>query len=307
MGDFFFILGFLGILIAFSLSNGARLDGSLITIDTPEQTSGYTEVITAPQQTPAEKENRIAELYQDLNTLKDEVRESKLWGTPSPYRDIVTLSQGSVWGTNPKEEYLTLQYAQDSGSDINISDWYVESYVTRERAGIPEGDRVLEKWRSPQYGNIILSPYDEALLITGDSPINVSFRENLCTGYLNDEKDFYPQLKERCTSPIDELKDHGKIRLDDDACYEFVQGLGTCEMPNARRMQDANIGGRCENFIDRTFEYDNCVLNHKSDPFFIRDGYWYIYFERDKELWRPEREIIRLFDGAGRVVDVLEY
>lgn len=307
MSDFFFILVFLGVLISFALSNGAGLEGSLVTLNTSEQTTSHTEVITTPQQTVAEKENRIVELYQNLDTLKDEARVSKLWGTPSPYRDIVTLAQGNVWATDPDEEYLTMRYEKDSGSDINISDWYVESYVTRERAGIPEGDRVLETWRRPEYVDIYLRPREEALLITGDSPIKVSFRENLCTGYLSAEKDFFPQLVNRCTSPIDELKDYGRIRLDDDECYNFVESMGTCDIPSERRMQDADVDGRCESFIDMTFDYNSCVSNHKTDPFFTRDGYWYIYFDRDEDLWRGEREIIRLMDESGSVVDVLEY
>ncbi len=306
MKDFFVIFVFLGILMLFASSSRDErtLSGADISRENSESSiSGSTTDEPQPILTPQEAEVRIAELYDDLKELKLTEREKKLWGTPSPYRELIDLRAGDVWSKDPDTEYLVLRSTGANGSSINISDWYLESYVTKERAGIPQGDRVIEKWRSPKFEDIYLAPNEEALLITGDSPIDASFRENMCTGYLNEEEDFLPPLSNRCASPMEELESYCLIKLDDDKCYDFIERLGTCEIPEERDVP----GGRCTLFAENTFNYNDCVENHKNEPFFTRDGYWYVYLGRNDELWRGEREIIRLIDENNRVVDVLEY
>ncbi len=306
MKDIFSIFGFVGVLILFAFVAG---NGSGTTLNesgagnTDSYISGNGTETQQEQLTPQEMENRVAELYQQLDELKGAEREKKLWGTPSPYRDFVELSAGNTWSTDPETEYLTLRTSWSGTNSLTISDWYLESYVTDERAGIPQGDRIIEKWRSPSFEDIILTPGEEALIITGDSPLDTSFRENICTGYLNEEEDFIPQLGTRCVSPMDELERYGRIKLDNDKCYDFVEQLGTCQIPD-----DSDVPrGSCTSFSDDTFNYNSCVQNHRNDPFFTRDGYWYVYLGRNDELWRSEREIIRLIDENNRVVDVLEY
>jgi len=306
MKDLFSIFGFLGILILFAFTAGGTFGTPTVhTVDDTSETliSGTNSTPPPPTLSPHEAEARIAELYDTLRELRVSEREKKLWEVPSPYRGMVELRAGDTWSTDPDTEYLVLStYGNHTGS-INISDWYLESYVTRTRAGIPQGDRVIDRWRSPKFEDIGLAPNEEALLITGKSPIGVSFRENICTGYLNREKDFMPRLSNQCPRPMDELEAYGLIRLDNDRCYEFVERLGACELPTEEDIPR----GQCMTFVENTFNYNSCVLKHKNQPFFTRDGYWYIYFGRNNELWRGEREIIRLIDENNRVVDVLEY
>ncbi len=306
MKDLFSVFGFIGVLILFSFVAGAgRSPSAEIDSNTTSNTSlsGASETSETLVLTSEEAEYRVAELYDTLKELKASEREKKLWDTPSPYRDMVDLRTGDTGSKDPDAEYLVLSMGNTHSQSINISDWYLESYVTDNRVGIPQGDRVVEKWRSPKFEDIKVAPDEEVLLITGDSPIDVSFRENICTGYLTEEEDFIPQLSNQCPRPLDELEAYGLIRLDNDRCYEFIEGLGTCEIPDNNDIP----GGRCATFVEDTFNYNDCVTLHKNDPFFTRDGYWYVYFGRSTNLWRSEREIIRLIDENNQVVDILEY
>jgi len=313
MKDLFSIFGFLGIILLFAYIAGGsmnfdiREEANEDSMAPKNNETAYIEStatnVFQEQLTPQEIEYRVAELYTQLNELKRLEREKMLWGTPSPYRDYIELRIGDVWSTDPNTEYLVLRMKDLQRSPLSISDWYLESYVTKKRAGIPQGDRILERWRAPQFDDITLMPGEEALLITSHSPIRTSFRENTCTGYLNQVADFFPFLSNRCTSPSTELTSSKLVRLDDDACYTFITQLNSCTTPN----EDDVPRGRCTLFVENTFNYNSCIINHKNKPFFTRDGYWYIYLQQNNELWRNEREIIRLLDEYDRVVAVLEY
>jgi hypothetical protein len=258
--------------------------------------------------TPAEIERSVADIYKKLDALEADMREAQLREPASPYHTMVTLRRGNVYADDPEQEYLVLQADRQNTSDIPISHWYLESYVTGERAFIPDGTRILEKWRSPIESAIYLPPGETAYLVTGDSPIDTSFRENMCTGYLAYEGDFVPGLRRSCPRPADELERFGDtIDLDNDECYEYIERLGTCVTPEEETYTRAKIGGACSTFVEHTFNYNDCVLLHRYDPFFARDGYWRVYLGERDALWRDEREIIRLMDEEDRVISVIEY
>lgn len=270
----------------------------------PTQTKS---VPTTPKLTPAQIEQRVANIYRELDKLTEALRVAKLHEPASPYAGLVDLRIGNARSTNPEQEYINIFAHSNNKNPINISDWYVESYVTEERAAIPLGDRVLTRWRYPQEENILLEPGETAYLLTGESPINTSFHENICTGYLETENDFYPSLSRRCPSPRDEMKRFADIALDNDTCYDYVARLSYCAIPDEDTYADADLTGACRRFLDTTLNHDDCVLKHRYDPFFDDVGYWHIYFERSEELWRYKREILRLMDENDRVIDVLEY
>lgn len=273
----------------------------------PTYTSGVPTPPPTPELSPREVEERVATIYRELDELREDLREARLREPVSPYSGRVTLSSGNVYARDPESEYLMLRAESTNTTGVNVSDWYLESYVSEESASFPQGDRIIERWRSPASEDIVLLPGESAYLITGESPINTSFRENMCTGYLNDYETFHPYLSRSCPYPMDELKRYGKIDLDDDRCYDFIERLGSCTTPEEESYERRIVGSVCSAFIEDTFNYNDCVRIHRYDPFFIRDGYWHIYLEERTELWRSEREIIRLMDGDDKVISVLEY
>lgn len=271
---------------------------------------GQSETIASPPRerlTEQEIERRIQQFYRELDTLSDELRAARLREPTSPYAGTVSLRTGNARNKEVTREYLILQAEHTNTSPVNISDWYVESYVTKERAALPQGARVLESFRSRRDSDITLLPGERAYLLTIETPLNVSFHENACTGYLRDRYDFYPSLRLQCSYPRDEIED-SDVKLDDDVCYDYVESLGLCEHVSESDIEDIDgLTGRCERFLENTFNYNSCVAVHQHEPFFDDVGDWRIYLGRNEELWRSEREIIRLIDENDRVVDVLEY
>ena len=260
-----------------------------------------------------EIEERIARLYEDVSEYREAQEWERLREPVSPYRGKVELWIGNARETSWSREYVTVHADPELRERIDITGWTLESYVTGERAVIPMGDRTIEREGTPVAERIVLLPGDDAYLITGRSPIKTSFHENLCTGYLEEDEDFYPSLDRACAYPEDELEAYTMVSVTDDACYDFVRGIGSCELTEQDDLTDElhdrgiRLTSACRYFIVNELTYDRCVARHGSELLFDNVGSWYIYLGRTRDLWRQEREVIRLLDANGKVVDVVEY
>lgn len=253
-----------------------------------------------------EIENELADAYDEVWEIEDDLRELKIWGGVSPYEGSVTLRRGNVRTEDEEAEYLIVEASSRNERSINITDWGVESYVTGKRRWIEEGTRTYRRGTVNQTGPIWLEPGERAYIITGDSPIGVSFHENMCTGYLANHQDFVPSLSRYCPRPEYVMERFANIKLDDDECWEFIEDLRTCEIPTEEDVEEADVSRNCERLLEREFGYNACVDNLRYDPFFD-EGDWYIYLDRSRDLWRVEREIIKLTDADRKTVDVIEY
>jgi len=251
-------------------------------------------------------EKEVEKILGELDGLEESLRDAELRDPVSPYAGLVTLSAGKAKDTDADKEYLMITANRSNQNAVVISDWYVESYVTESEADFPEGVELLRTKTDRKDSKINLKPGERAYVITGRSPLYVSFRENECTGYLAETKDVYPKLNKSCPMPTDELLLHPDIK-DIDECFEFVEGIKKCEIVDNDELDDAHLSQSCDAFVEDVLEYDGCVEDHSDDPTFFSVGDWRIYLGEKRELWRSTREIIRLMDENDRVVDVVEY
>ena len=282
-----------------------------ITEETEESTNTPTRTPTkrptsgapASSLTTPEVAKQVEEKHQELEALPEEEKVDKLHSPASPYTGLITLKVGKAKENDPDKEYVQLS----ATGEVEISGWRLVSYVTDSKATIPEGSALLENRGDRDDTPIIMHAGETAYVMTGETPLKVSFKENLCTGYLKEYEDFYPSLKKQCPMPSDEMLLFGNIRNDDDECFEFVADIKQCEIPTDSELRDADITSRCRIFIEDTLDYEGCVDEHQDDADFDSIGVWRIYLDRSGELWLSTREIIRLLDDEGKVVDVLEY
>lgn len=305
-----FIVLFFGAIALFWLLTGAGEGGGLFhaASSTPETTTEHTEREPGYYSTESYEEteqigSRLFAISDEVRALRGEVDEAKLWGVLSPYADDITLEAGDVVTKDEDQEYL---YLRNQGtSPISLLGWSIESYVSGERAHLPLGTALPRSGRVNEVSAIILEPQDSAIVVSGESPTGTSFRENRCTGYFGQHQDFVPALQEQCPYPLTEMEEYGNIDLDDDSCYRFVGTLRSCHTARGDA-RDARISASCEAFVVDELTYQGCVRNHQFDADFTT-GSWRVYLAEESELWRKEREIIRLLDREGRTVDVLRY
>lgn len=228
------------------------------------------------------------------------------YGSPSIYRGIVTMN-GYVSGagsSNPDDEYIELSVAENSNVPVDITGWTISSGATGSAAIIPKGTEVPTSGVLNAAQDIVLSPGESALLISGQSPIGASFRENKCIGYFSAFQQFSPPLPQDCPDPSTELMTYyGPEYIRDDACIEYVKTISRCQ-PSITPPVD--VSSACQSFLVNYLNYNGCVAAHQNDADFEGDT-WRVYLGHSNSMWRTQNELVKLIDADGNTVDTFSY
>lgn len=232
------------------------------------------------------------------------------FGTPSPYRGIVTLNS-YVSNASSTNEYVELYVSQNAGAPVDITGWIIGSGATGKTATIPKGTAVPTSGVVNAAQDIVLNPGDRAIISSGKSPVGASFRENKCIGYFSDFQTFSPSLPQSCPSASDELSKFypGITYIHDPDCVDYVNRVPRCEVPLESTKK---INQTCQSFLEKYLNYNGCVAAHRNDTDF-NGTVWHIYLNRvdrkDKvvPMWRATHEFIKLFDAQVRTVAQFSY
>ncbi|MFZ3043955.1 MAG: hypothetical protein WA058_02510 [Minisyncoccia bacterium] len=229
-----------------------------------------------------------------------------VFGTPSPYRGIVRMNHyiSGAGSADSKNEYIEISVAQDAGVPIDLTGWSLTSDATGNSANIPKGTEVPASGLVNAAQDIILSAGTRAILITGQSPIGASFRENKCIGYFNTFQKFSPTLPQNCPTPSDELASlYGTGYIRDSVCIDYVNKLPRCQVTLTPPMGASTA---CQTFLVKYLNYNGCVDTHRADADFKGDT-WRIYLGRNSSMWRTRNEVVKLLDINGKTVDAFSY
>lgn len=229
----------------------------------------------------------------------------------------------------PSEEYITIN---NHGSEsVNITGWQLRngkdkrSYYqgnTLQRfsadiALIPSATRILSQ---TGFDDVILEPGEEAIVTTGfvsvTSPYRVtSFKENMCTGYLENLPDysFTPPLQRGCPRPYTE---EGVDNLERE-CKDFIKRIPACHTPvfAGRNINGGScptcidgeiLSSQCETFIKEHYSYQGCLANHQNNPGF-EGRTWRIFLSRGWEMWNKDYESVELYNRMGELQSSQNY
>lgn len=229
-----------------------------------------------------------------------------VFGTPSPYRGIVTLNHNvsGIGSSNPSDESLEIRVSYNAGVPVDISGWRIISDSTRTSAVIPRGTEVPTSGIVNAIENIVLSAGDRVIIASGVSPIGASFKENKCIGYFSTFQKFSPSLPQNCPSPSDELEAHyGPGYIRDPYCIDYVDKLSRCQVALT---PPPSASSACQSIIVNYFNYNGCVNAHRNDADFLGDT-WRVYLGRTSSMFRSRHEIVKLLDTSGKTVDAFSY
>ena len=229
-----------------------------------------------------------------------------VFGIPSPYRGIVRMNHyvSGAGSADPKNEYIEISVSQDAGMPVDLSEWTLSSDASGNSSPIPKGTEVPTSGTVNAAQDIILPPGTRAIIVSGQSPIGASFRENKCIGYFSTFQNFYPLLPQTCPAPSDELASfYGAGYIRDAACIDYVNKLSRCQVALS---PPVNVSGVCQNFLVKYLNYNGCVDAHKNDADFKGDT-WRIYLGRTSSMWRTRNEVVKLLDVNGKTVDAFSY
>lgn len=231
-------------------------------------------------------------------------QQAQDFGNPSPYATQIRLSAEGATASDPNAEYVEIDNGGGQNAPVDITGWSLQSALTGVRAYIPRGASLFEMGAINTENDIELAPGGSAIVVSGNSPVGISFRENECTGYLAELQSYTPDLQQECPSPSDALPETAaNMTVYGDACYNYVQSLASCHFPQT---VPATLPLACRAFIVNTFTYNGCVQTYQNDPTFPLDS-WRIYLGAGRELWRNTHDIVRLLDAQGRIVADVTY
>lgn len=242
---------------------------------------------------------------QSGETLLPTIGGGGVFGTPSPYRPLVWMNHYvSGAGSSPGTEYLEVSISQNAGIPVNLSEWTLRSDATGTFAQIPRGTAVPTSGVVNAAENIVLSPGERAIVISGQSPIGASFRENKCIGYFSSFQSFSPPLPKNCPVPSDELLSfYGSDYSRDSVCVDYIDTFSRCQIGLS---PPVTVSNACQNFMVQYLNYNGCVSAHKNDTDF-NGNTWRIYLGRTSPMWRAQHEIVKLVDVNGKTVDAFSY
>ncbi len=220
----------------------------------------------------------------------------------SYFKDTVSFSDaGGAGESDPNKEYVEIKASPWNKDIIIVSGWSLKTSSGKiieigYASDMPRRGAVNEE------GLIALLPGDRLAVISGRSPLGVSFRENVCSGYLEQFQDFSPPILLSCPNPSIDMA--GKNLSVEPACVAFIAGMNTCETPLTGFPGD--ISQECFLFAQTDLTYNGCVSLHQNDLFFFKD-LWRFYARENEEVWNNKGGVIRLYDADKKLVDSLLY
>ncbi len=228
--------------------------------------------------------------------------------TVSSYEGLVTLNKARASREDVDDEYLIINVSKNATGSINIGGWKIRSTISGNSVTIPYATYLLRLGGENNEFPISAQPGDKIYVSTGSSPIGVSFRINLCTGYLEQFQDFSPSLPRKCPRAEDEIPPEyafgsGPNAFNSD-CIDFIEKISLCKI-NTKDIP-YQMQTQCQEFVTKEINYNACATKHKNESDFYGNE-WRLYLKRDVELWREQREVIELVDSNNLVVDVITY
>ena len=235
---------------------------------------------------------------------KDSARLKSI-GTLSPLSKYFSLRTGRVSNNNPNQEYLELNLSSNAPNKVLITGFNIKSGITGRGTAI--GKAVYKPYSSLENLEepIFLSPGDKVYIVSGKSPVGYSFRVNKCSGFFGQAQNYTPSLYNECPLPTEEiLPNFGANNRN--ACLNYLERLGRCQIPNPDFQTSLEIGSDCVSYVTNEIGYGACVDNHGSDNDFYRHE-WRVHLKQPETLWQSQRELIKLVDQNGQTVAYTEY
>ncbi len=201
----------------------------------------------------------------------------------------------------PGEESITIALSYSAPGPVDISKWQIWSVSTGNKAIIGNGLLYPKENGDGELYPIILYPGERAIVYTYVSPLQYSYKPNICFGYLN--KNFPYHVARQC--PYLEYSALPLPFFDrGNECRDFIENLPICDTPSDDEDYPAGITSQCQNYVESLVGYDNCVAHWNNNENF-HTGNWIVHLNRTGKMYNDKNEKILLFDEKGLLVDEL--
>ncbi|HBT81719.1 hypothetical protein A2757_03675 [Candidatus Giovannonibacteria bacterium RIFCSPHIGHO2_01_FULL_48_47] len=213
---------------------------------------------------------------------------------PTP---IVPISPGqlNLLSSGGTRLELEREHIQISAPNLNKIKVVITGLILKNR-----NNETIEVGRDEFGSAIFLNPGERAVIATGESPRGFNFKVNKCSGYLAQNKTYYPDLPFSCPR-LDELAKFKNLK---EKCQIFVERIAYCTSPTINF--SSGIDDECSQFVAEHANYTGCVKDFKNDADFDQKE-WRIFMGRESEFWSNRHDSVRIFDQAGNLISEVSY
>lgn len=222
----------------------------------------------------------------------------------SPYSGKVFISEHTATESGVSKEFIQLTASDSNTAPIPLTNWVLQSAVSGVRVGIPLAAPLFVLGAVNSVQPIYLEPGASVFITTAISPVGASFRENICSGYLNELQKFTPELSNECPAPSESLPMTAEnLRIYGSSCFDYLNTLNQCHFPTTL---PGDLSSACRSYISNTTSYNGCTNTYRNRTSFNLPAFR-TYLGLSTELWANSHDVIHLLDEQGRTVDVLTY
>jgi hypothetical protein len=249
-------------------------------------------------------EKELQRANREADSISKEIGQLQIEKESSSLSREISFSSSNARSTDPNTEYLTLSLNNSHNGRVLITGFELRSTASGRGTTIPKGVELPFAGVINEETPIFIKPGDQVIVATSRSPVGYSFRENKCTGYFSQFQRFTPALRKSCPLASDE--DEALLpNYFDDKCLDYLQTIPRCTAPFIN-FDTAFLQSQCKTFIEEKLNYKGCVEEHKSDPDFYKN-IWHVYLGRNEELWKQQREVIKLYDLSKKTIGTITY
>lgn len=238
-----------------------------------------------------------AEVQAELEKAQEQSNLSTLAGKISITRVNTTSSSG-----DPSREYILLQANPNNPDKIPLTGLRLHSAATGQDAIIGDGVYLPFTGSINATEPIFLGPGEIAYIISGRSPIGISFRLNNCIGFWSQNQSFNPGISSNCPRPSVDVP-QSKWAVFSDACVDYIESLPGCRTVTN---PPTYLQFECRDYVMNEISYNKCISHHKDDPNFYQKD-WRIYLSRGSTIWKSKRETIEFLDQSGKEIQTYSY
>jgi hypothetical protein len=215
------------------------------------------------------------------------------------YHGWISLDKGTAnTAIYPEREYITISIQKQNLSYLDISQWSLENSAG-DRYYLGNASVLPIEGQPNKETPLIVNAGDEIIVSSGPSPIGLSFRQNSCSGYLEENHDFVPEIQRRCPRISTDVPSSFS-----QSCRSYVQNIPQCTTGSSPIPKNLSAG--CQDFINANINYNACIRSNQDNADFLSNTYR-IFLGQASEIWQQPHDTITLRDKSGKIVDSISY
>lgn len=240
--------------------------------------------------------------FGSYDEMRAQTADARTYGQPSPYALSVSIV---VEYPGTEQEYVIIESTTGDPDPIIMTGWSLQSALTRARVSLPQAAATFVVGAPNTLGPVALVPGGRAIVSSGISPVGVSFRENMCSGYLGQLQPFSPPFSATCPTPTAAIPhSQSAVARLGETCFEYLSTVPACTFPGSSL--STGLSPACRATIAERLTYNGCYQTFSPRADFYRAD-WRIFLGTQAPLWRQSSDVVRLLDAEGRIVSTYSY